>query len=71
MSDKFAGPFTVIAQVSEVNYRIMEQISKKQQTVHPNRMKLFPEKSMQEEFYGTQEKLSEEQYDEMFGDSDS
>ena len=71
LADKFAGPYTVLVQVSEVNYRVMDQKTGKQQTVHVNRMKIFPERSLQEEPCSTQEKLSEEQYDEIFGDSDS
>ena len=62
LSDKCTGPFTVTAQISTVNYIIEEPTCKKLQTVHENRMKLFPFKQM---------KISEEEYDDLFGTSDS
>ena len=57
------GPYTVVAQMSEVNYRIKDQATGREQTVHANRMKLLPAKV-------DPEKISEEQFRELFGDSD-
>ena len=51
-----------MAQISNVNYIIEEPTTKILQTVYANRMKLFPFKQM---------KISEEEYNELFGDSDT
>ena len=71
LSDKFAGPYTVLAQISEVNYIVKDEVTGKQQTVHVNRMKLIPEKDTMEKVCNKQVELSEEQYEEMFGNSGS
>ena len=63
LSDKFMGPYTVVTQLSEVNYRIRDPKTGREQTVHVNRMKLLPERREPEE-------ISVEQYHDMFGDSD-
>ena len=54
-----------------MNYKVVDEETGKQQTVHVNRMKLFPEKNTPKKDCGAQKELSEEQYDEIFGDSDS
>ena len=46
LEDKYFGPFEVLAQVSEVNYRIRKKDSNKEMTVHVNRMKTLPEEQV-------------------------
>ena len=69
LSDKFMGPYTVITQVTKVNYLIQDNATKKQQTVHVNRMKFLPANEKRTIEESEQLELSEEQYEEMFGDS--
>ena len=57
------GPYTVVAQMSEVNYRIKDQATGREQTVHANRMKLLPARV-------DPVKITEKQFEELFGDSD-
>ena len=63
LADKFAGPFKVLAQLSEVNYAIADPDTKKQQTVHVNRMKLLPDKP-------EEQGITREEYDELSGESE-
>ena len=63
LSDKYAGPYTVVTQISEVNYRIKDQITGREQTVHANRMKLLPALT-------DPVKISKKEFEELFGDRD-
>ena len=58
-----AYPDTVVTQISEVNYRIKDQTTGREQTVHANRMKLLPALT-------DPVKISEKEFEELFGDSD-
>ena len=69
LSDKFVGPYTVITQVTKVNYLVQDNATKKTQTVHANRMKLLPDNEKRADEDSEQLELSEEQYEELFGDS--
>ena len=63
LADKFAGPFEVLAQLSEVNYRIRDINSNREDTVHTNRMKLLPDKQEEPE-------VTQDMVDELFGTSE-